>query len=174
MLYFLPAPYFRRLRVDEVFQELSGFLWRALSPRIRCRPAQSAKLYSLSKDLAGRNPQSSCNFDSFHTPGITWLCEHVELIDVLIVMAAYCRNLLLLCYNHIWSSIFGALCTMTTYICTHLFSCCVIEENINKYGKLHTQYVWLKTNIQYGVNCSIKHSAITLYKHSTVLNAEKG
>lgn len=56
--------------MEEVFQELSGFLCSALSPKIRCRPAQSAKLYSLSKDLAGKNPQSSCNFDSFYTSGI--------------------------------------------------------------------------------------------------------
>lgn len=66
MLYFLPALYLRRVSVDEVFQELSGFLCSALRPRMRCRPAQSAKLYNLSKDLAGRNPQSSCNFDSFY------------------------------------------------------------------------------------------------------------
>lgn len=54
MLYFLPALYFNKLNALEAFHELSGFRCRALSPKIRCRLAQSAKLYSLSKDLAGR------------------------------------------------------------------------------------------------------------------------
>lgn len=76
--------------MEEVFQELSGFLCSALSPRIRCRPAQSAKLYSLSKDLAGRNPQSSCNFDSFNEAGITHEEDHVVLIDLLLLRSIVC------------------------------------------------------------------------------------
>ncbi|KAJ8013759.1 hypothetical protein DPEC_G00033130 [Dallia pectoralis] len=58
MLYFFPALYLRRLSADEEFQEESGFLCRAFSPRIRCRSAHSAKLYSLSKDLAGSKPDA--------------------------------------------------------------------------------------------------------------------
>lgn len=77
--------------MDEVFHELSGFLCSALSPRIRCRPAQSAKLYSLSKDLAGRNPQSSRNFDSVNIPAVIRPYEydgdHVVLFDLLILVS---------------------------------------------------------------------------------------
>lgn len=82
--------------MEEVFQELSGFLCSPFSPRIRCRPAQSAKLYSLSKDLAGRNPQSSCNFDSFNEAEITHVGDHVVLIDLLLLHTVYCRNVSIL------------------------------------------------------------------------------
>lgn len=91
MLYFFPAVYLRRLRVEEVFQEWSGFLCRALSPRMRCRPAQSAKLYNLSKDLAGRNPQSSCNFDSAYAHGVTWPSEHDR--EAMFISWFYCSLL---------------------------------------------------------------------------------
>lgn len=57
-MYFFPALYLRRLSAEEEFQEESGFLCWALSPRTRCRPAHSAKLYSLSKDLAGSKPDA--------------------------------------------------------------------------------------------------------------------
>lgn len=119
ILYFLPALYFKRLRVEEVFQELSGFLCSALSPKIRCSPAQSAKLYSLSKDLAGRNPQSSCNFDSSLELDIQkhtvrrWDEEHVG------IMSSFCSNLLRLFCSHICNLICG-LCTITVISATIL------------------------------------------------------
>ncbi|TNN75289.1 hypothetical protein EYF80_014526 [Liparis tanakae] len=56
MLYFLPAPYLRRLRVEEVFQELSGFLCSALSPRIRSR-VQGSRSEKVRPDVAVRCTQ---------------------------------------------------------------------------------------------------------------------
>lgn len=103
--------------MDEVFHELSGFLCSALSPRIRCRPAQSAKLYSLSKDLAGRNPQSSRNFDSVNIPAVIRPYEydgdHVVLSDLLILVSPP----LMLFDHYIWSFV----CSLKPVLCTNYF-----------------------------------------------------